>query len=169
MSFRDYIKDKLIYIILILFGTITSEILLLASDITLYIRVYVGIIPILMLFICLGIEYYKKNRYYKNLKENMEELDEKYLISEIIKTPNFLEGGILKEILQDTGKSMIENVDKYKYLQEDYKEYIELWIHEIKMPIATSKMIIENNKTEITQSINDELDKIENYIEQALF
>ena len=37
------------------------------------------------------------------------------------------------------------------------------------MPIATSKMIIENNKTEITQSINDELDKIENYIEQALF
>ena len=107
MSFRDYIKDKLIYIILILFGTITSEILLLASDITLYIRVYVGIIPILMLFICLGIEYYKKNRYYKNLKENMEELDEKYLISEIIKTPNFLEGGILKEILQDTGKSMI--------------------------------------------------------------
>ena len=41
---------------------------------------------------------------------------------------------------------MLENVNKYKYMQEDYKEYIELWIHEIKIPIATSKMIIENNK-----------------------
>ena len=64
---------------------------------------------------------------------------------------------------------MLEHVNKYKYNQDDYKEYIELWIHEIKMPIATSKMIIENNKNQITESINEELNKIENYIEQALF
>ena len=49
---------------------------------------------------------------------------------------------------------MLENVNSYKQLQEDYKEYIELWIHEIKIPIATSKLIIENNKNEITKSIN---------------
>ncbi len=30
-------------------------------------------------------------------------------------------------------------------------------------------MIIENNKNEITKSIEEELDKVENYIEQALF
>ena len=30
-------------------------------------------------------------------------------------------------------------------------------------------MIIENNKNETTKSIDDELDKVENYIEQALF
>lgn len=30
-------------------------------------------------------------------------------------------------------------------------------------------MIIENNKTEITKSIGEELDKVENYTEQALF
>ena len=64
---------------------------------------------------------------------------------------------------------MLENVNKYKYMTEDYKEYIELWIHEIKIPIATSKMVIENNKNAITKSIDEELDKVENYIEQALF
>lgn len=30
-------------------------------------------------------------------------------------------------------------------------------------------MIIENNKSEVTKSINEELNKVENYIEQALF
>ena len=30
-------------------------------------------------------------------------------------------------------------------------------------------MIIENNKNEVTKSIDEELQKIENYIEQALF
>ena len=64
---------------------------------------------------------------------------------------------------------MLENVNKYKYMTEDYKEYIELWIHEIKIPIAASKMVIENNKNTITKSIDEELDKVENYIEQALF
>ena len=32
---------------------------------------------------------------------------------------------------------MIENVNTYKYLQEEYKEYIEMWIHEVKTPIAS--------------------------------
>ena len=103
------------------------------------------------------------------LRGKLDSLDEKYLISELLLTPSFEEGKILKEVLQDTDKSMLENVNKYKYIQEDYKEYIELWIHEIKMPIATSKMIIENNKNQVTESINEELNKIENYIEQALF
>ena len=75
----------------------------------------------------------------------------------------------VKNTIQETGKSMLENVNTYKRLQEDYKEYIELWIHEIKIPIATSKLIIENNKNEITKSIDEELDEIENYTEQALF
>ena len=71
--------------------------------------------------------------------------------------------------MQEAGKSMLENVNSYKNLQEDYKESIELWIHEVKIPIAASKMIIENNKTNVTKSIEEELDKVENYTEQALF
>lgn len=132
-------------------------------------RIYIGLAPIILLIVALIIEYGKKKRFYDTLKQNMSELDDKYLISEIIDTPDFFDGKILKETLQDAGKSMLENVNKYKHLQEDYKEYIELWIHEIKTPIAASKMIIENNKTETTKSIEEELDKIENYTERALF
>ena len=76
---------------------------------------------------------------------------------------------MLKNYLEQIDKSMYENVNRYKYLTEDYKEYIELWIHEIKLPIAASKMVIENNKNPITKSIDEELDKLENYVEQALF
>ena len=169
MSFTAFFKDKILYFALLLFVIITSEILLLSADIILYIRIYIGLLPIILFFIALFVEYYNKNKYYSNLKNRLEELEEKYLISEVIKKPEFSEGKILKEVLEETGKSMLENVNKYKRSGEDYKEYIELWIHEIKIPIATSKMIIENNKTKITQSIDEELDKIENYIEQALY
>ena len=169
MRFRDYIKEKMVLIIGTILALVSVEILLLAYDISILIRVYCAFIIVFVMALAILIEYKKKKDYYNELIKNMEELKEKYLISEIIKTPNFIEGKILKDILQDTGKSMLENVNYYKNIQEDYKEYIELWIHEVKIPIAASKMIIENNKNEVTKSIDEELDKVENYTEQALF
>lgn len=192
MIFRDYIKEKMVLIIGTILALVSVEILLLAYDISILIRLYCAFIIVFVMVLAILIEYKKKKDYYNELIKNMEDLKEKYLISEIIKKPNFIEGKILKNILQDTGKSMLENVNYYKNIQEDYKEYIELWIHEVKIPIATSKMIIENNKNltqhsnqrlqsgipepycvsnknDVIRSINEELDKIENYTEQALF
>ena len=169
MKFRDFIKEKLILIVGMILALASVEILLLAYNINILIRIYIVFIVIFIVVLAILIEYKKKKDYYNELIKNMEDLKEKYLISEIVKTPNFVEGRILKEILQDTGKSMLENVNYYKNIQEDYKEYIELWIHEVKIPIAASKLIIENNKNEITKNIDEELDKVENYTEQALF
>ena len=169
MKFRDFLKDNLITLILIIFALITIEILLMIYSFDILMKIYTPIAILILYFIGLYISYLKKKTYYNNLLSTLEDLDQKYLVFELIKDPSFKDGKILKYVLEETGKSMLENVNKYKYIQEDYKEYIELWIHEIKMPIATSKMIIENNKTEVTQSIDEELNKIENYIEQALF
>ena len=170
MKFGEFIKEKILLIFLVLFVIVSSEILLLPyTQIGIFTRIYIAISPIIIIGIDITIEYRKKKNFYNELKSNLDELGDKYLISEIINTPDFLEGKILKKSMQEAGKSMLENVNTYKRLQEDYKEYIELWIHEIKIPIATSKLIIENNKNEITKSIDEELDEIENYTEQALF
>ena len=169
MKLKDFIKEKIILIVGTILAILSVEILLLAYNIGILVRLYCAVILIFVVLLAILIEYKKKKDYYNKLIINMEDLKEKYLISEIIKNPNFIEGKILKNILQDTGKSMLENVNYYKNIQEDYKEYIELWIHEVKIPIAASKLIIENNKNEITKSIEEEIDKLENYTEQALF
>lgn len=169
MNFKGFIKEKLLTISLLIFALITIEIFLMAYPVGNFIKIYIPIIVIVSYSIGLFCEYFSKKRYYQNLQNMLDELEEKYLITEIIKTPDFIEGKILKDTLEQIDKSMNENVNKYKYLQEDYKEYIELWIHEIKIPIAASKMVIENNKNSVTKSIDEELEKVENYIEQALF
>lgn len=169
MDFKLFFKEKAITILLLLFGIITIEIFLMAYNVGMFIKIYIPLIIMGLYMISIIIEYFKRKKFYDNLLKILEELDEKYLITEIIKTPNFLEGQIFKNSLEQIDKSMLENVNKYKYMTEDYKEYIELWIHEIKIPISASKMVIENNKNAITKSIDEELDKVENYIEQALF
>ena len=169
MKFSSFLKEKFLLICLLLFAIITTQIFLMIYDVNYLIRIYIAIAPILAIAIGFTVEYKYKDNYYKKVKKNIDDLDCKYLVAETIDNPGFIEGKILKETLQEAGKSMLENVNIYKNLQEDYKEYIELWIHEIKTPIATSKMIIENNKTTATKSIEEELDKIENYIEQTLY
>ena len=169
MDFKLFFKEKAITILLLLFGIITIEIFLMTYNVGMFIKIYIPLIIMGLYMISIIIEYFKRKKFYDNLLKMLEELDEKYLITEIIKNPNFLEGKIFKNTLEQIDKSMLENVNKYKYMTEDYKEYIELWIHEIKIPISASKMVIENNKNAITKSIDEELDKVENYIEQALF
>lgn len=169
MDFKLFLREKASTILLLLFGLITIEIFLMAYNVGMFIKIYIPLIIMGLYVISIIIEYFKRKKFYDNLLKMLEELDEKYLITEIIKTPNFLEGQIFKNSLEQIDKSMLENVNKYKYMTEDYKEYIELWIHEIKIPISASKMVIENNKNAITKSIDEELDKVENYIEQALF
>ena len=169
MNFKSFIKDKILLGFLLLFGIATIEIFLIPYPFVNFIKIYIPVTIIFLYIIGLSIEYFMKQRFYKDLEDTLNNLDDKYLISEIIKVPSFMEGKILKDLLEQINKSMVENVNKYKYKQEDYKEYIELWIHEIKIPIASSKLIIENNKNQTTKSIDEELQKIENYIEQALY
>ena len=169
MKWKQFLKEKVLTIFILLFGIITIEIFLMIYNVGVFIKIYIPIIIIGLYIISISIEYFKKKKFYDNLSKILDDLEEKYLITAIVNNPNFLEGKILKNVLEQVDKSMLENVNKYKYMTEDYKEYIELWIHEVKIPIAASKMVIENNKNATTKSIDEELDKVENYIEQALF
>ncbi len=169
MNLKDFLKDKFVSIALLLLAVLTIEIFLMIYPFGTFIKWYIPVVIFTCFFLELLIEYGTKKRFYDKFSDTLSELEEAYLVTEIIKTPNFLEGKMLKNYLEQIDKSMYENVNQYKYLTEDYKEYIELWIHEIKLPIAASKMVIENNKNPITKSIDEELDKLENYVEQALF
>ena len=169
MKLSEFLKDKTLGIILTIFLIVTIIAFLSVTQVDLFIKIYIPTAILVVFIIVLTIEYIKKKKLYSAIRESLGELDEKYLIAETIDNPSFLDGKILKNILVETDKSMIEHVNKYKYLQEEYKEYIELWIHEIKTPIAAGKLIAQNNKNEVTKSIDEELDKIEYYVEQALY
>lgn len=169
MKLSKFLWDKKITILLLISAMVTIEIFLLIYNFQTFIKIYIPISIFTMYGIGIGIEYIRKKKFYHMLFFNLEELDQKYLIREVIQEPGFEEGKLLISILEQTDKSMVENVKTYQIAQEEYKEYIELWIHEIKLPIAAGKLVVENNKNETTKSINEELDKIEDYIDQALF
>lgn len=169
MKLVEYLKDKaveiLIYIAL-MFSIIT---VLMAFEVNIFLIVYIPLFVSISAIIILLHDYYRKNYYYNELVSNLESLDKKYLIQEMITKPEFLDGKILYDTIQEAHKSMVENVNEYKYNQEQFKEYIEMWVHEIKTPISSSKLIIQNNRNTVTESIDEEIDKLDSYVEQVLY
>ena len=67
------------------------------------------------------------------------------------------------------GASMAGAVGDARRDMEEYREYIETWIHEVKTPIAAARLCLENHPGPLADSVEDALFQIEGYVEQALF
>lgn len=169
MNFKRFLSDKIFSFILLLFVLATIEIFLIIYPYDLFMQLYIPVSVLLVYFVGLYAEYRKRRNYYDEVNSTVDALEEKYLFEEIIEPGDFFDAEIMESIFYRTNKAMIENVNQYKHSQNEYKEYIEIWIHDIKIPIAAGKMIVENNKNDITKSIDEELDKIEAYTENALY
>ena len=115
------------------------------------------------------LELIKCKSYYNEINGILENLDKKYLLPEIINETNFIHGEKINSILKEISRDMHENVKYYRDMQADYREYIETWVHEIKTPIASTKLIIENNQNEVTNKIDSQIDRIEGFVEQVLY
>lgn len=169
MKFTDFLKERLIFIIINLLILAFTSALLMVLKVDSYAIIFIFVINFLGILIYHIYDYFNRKRYYDDLLMNLEALDKKYLIADVVKEGTFLESKILYNIIYDITKSMKDDISSLRINNKEYREYIELWVHEIKTPIASSKLIIENNKSDLTKSIEEEITKVENYIEQALF
>ena len=169
MSLKTYLRDKGMFLIVNLFLLLTFSAFLLFLNIKseyVIIVILAWSMPITSLLI---IEYWKRREYYTSTIELLNNLDKKFLLSELIHKPDFIDGEILYEILFDTNRDMHEFLKEYERKQIEYREYIETWVHEVKTPLASSKLIIDNNRNEITNSIKEEISKVEEYVDQVLY
>ncbi|EIF6297904.1 ATP-binding protein [Clostridium perfringens] len=169
MNLRDFIKERIVFIIINSLILLFTAILLMVLKVDSFAILFIVIINGAGILIYHIFDYLRKKQYYNEIKENMESLDKKYLISEVIEEGTFTESKLIYEVICKSNKAMNDEIGEFKRGINDYREYIELWVHEIKTPIATCKLLIENNESALTESIGEEVCKLENYIDQALF
>ena len=124
---------------------------------------------IVILTIHLVISYYNRKVQMEKLLKLAEQLEERYLLSEVMEKPDRADDQVYYRLLKLAGKSMLEQVNKVKSERIEYKEYVEQWVHEIKTPITAMKLLCENVHTQETKELLVELEKVNRYTEQALY
>lgn len=169
MKVKDYAADHIFsFLCLIVSGLLVFGLLWLIEIPIIFISFVEGIL--LTAFLCAFLyDYWRRRSFYNQLWEILERLEEKTLIGEILMQPGFLDGQILDEILRRCNKYQNDRVADAEQDRQEYREYLDSWVHEIKTPIAAARLIVENNKNPVTLRIDDELRRIDGFVEQVLY
>jgi signal transduction histidine kinase len=166
MRFADFLREKLLFLGLNLLAACFAAFLLYAFRAEIYFTVFIPSLFIVAAFVSILPEYYVKKRYYTELLKILEQMDRRCLLAEVIGQPDFLDGRIWADVLRAAGTSMNDEVAAYRNAFTEYREYVEMWVHEIKTPIAGAKLIGENRNN---RAALEALDRIESFVEQALY
>ena len=167
MKLKDYIKDNIInitiYLVTLIILFLFFRILKLSTEAFICTYIILFLCGILLFFY----NYNRKRKFYNELTKQLENLDKKYIITELIEKTNFLEGQIFYNSLYEINKTMNEEIKKYKLSLEEFKEYIEMWVHEVKLPLS-SILLMTYKKDDISKVI-EPTKRIENFVEQVLY
>lgn len=145
MKFTEYLKDRLWA-----FGIQAFALLVIVGMLALFFapsELIAAVCAVFFLteFAVVLTDYRRKCRFFQELTGNLALLDQKYLVLEMLSRPSFYEGEIICQALYEIDKSMTENVKKYRNSVEDFKDYIEMWVHEVKLPIASLQLMCHNS------------------------
>lgn len=169
MKLTNYLKDKISIIIITIISIILIALLDTAFKVPEGLIIVTIVLLLLTLIIALLISYFQKRTFYNTLITNTENLDKKYLVLETISKPNTYEEELIYNIMCDINKSMIENVSSYINSTKDFKDYIEMWIHEVKIPISSLILMTHNHKNQVPKEYIEEIKRLDNYIDQILY
>ncbi|NBJ96728.1 sensor histidine kinase [bacterium 1xD8-48] len=175
MKLMPFLKDKFMFLILhiICMGALSAFLRLTgygSTGVTL-ILIFWTVILALWLFIT----YRERKRYFDEIDKILAEVDQRYLLGELLPYSCRLEDRLYNKMMHLSNKSVIEKIRKIEDAQRDYREYIESWVHEIKTPITGIALICENRRRHeaVTQEnlreISLENQKIENCVDKVLY
>lgn len=165
--FIRYLKDNFRFILLYVFlGVFVSTFTyldeknrMLSSNIK-----YMIFVMTFLLVIFIFIDYNIKKKYIKKLILDFKSEDK----TPILPKPMEYKDEVYGEVIENLYEAYNEKLKILEKEFEDNNEFVATWIHEIKTPIATSKLLLESGEFNV-QSYEEEIEKIEDYIEKILY
>lgn len=166
---EEYIKDELFKIILIIVYIILICGLLCAFNFGVQMAALMAVLAAIFFIIMFIWDFCRKRNFYNSLIDNTQRIDKKYLVIETLDEPEFYEGNLVYTAMYDINKSMIEHINQYERGQQDFKDFIEMWVHEIKLPIASLTLMCHNDKEHIDKKFITQLNRLDDYADKVLY
>lgn len=169
MSFSGWLHDKKAMLLICFAGALFFSVLLWLFGLE------IGEISLLwfcFLFIAAGLllwNYLSLRRRLLHFKAVMDELDRKYLFAEITDVPTSEWEKAYFELMKTALKAMTDEVSQANRQSREYREFIEQWIHEIKVPVTGIQLLCENNKSDAARKILTQTELISQGVERVLF
>ena len=182
MKFKDYLKDRVLYIIFYFLSSILAMVVMMLDLIIRKERIsisniiYALMLSSIFLILLIAIDYFRKRKFYEAINSGLEDhkgLEYIFNIPENISR----EHHIFKRLLIKNYMVYENTLDKYRKSNKIQLDFNNRWIHQMKTPISVIKLILENEEgkdidehtKKSYESIEEEMEKLSNGLEMALY
>lgn len=111
MTLKAYLKDKSIHGLMMLIMLLLIWSMMMAFQLNRALILSVILVIIFFMMIIIVYDYQRQISFYRFYQKQLEQLDKKYLICELLREPDFLTGQILYQSLYEINKSMLERIN----------------------------------------------------------
>ncbi len=119
--------------------------------------------------ITLAWDYVRKRAYYTELSQVVRQLKKVRHLRAFVDEPRFLEGRLSWDACDTLSYLSDCELAQATQAAESYERYIKTWIHEIKTPIAASRLVLARMRGAEATALRQELESIERFVEQVLY
>lgn len=132
--------------------------------------IYLNIICFFGVLFYLVIGYYYRRTFYRNLEGiSLNSMDE---LTVLLPKPQDPAQAVTMDLFRHIQRVQSSQIRELLQGKKDHQEFVMSWIHEVKLPITAARLLMENSAGQIvddlTDKLEDEIDKIDHYVEQAL-
>lgn len=168
-TFSNFVRDKaffltLVFLYLVILTTSLAVLAVSPSGIlSIDLFTLVGIILYLLY------AYRRDAKFWDSLLQLSADSDAVSYFADLVADPTSLDGKLAYAGMHAIAMASQDQILALKQSVEDHTEYFELWVHEIKTPLAAGKLISKRLEGPDKHLMQRELERIEDQIQQALY
>ena len=167
MKIKDYFYTKAVTLCFLCIGALLFGALFAFADVSLSGIAVMELLLALMVVSWLLISYLVDRGRIQKLEKIEKELEEKYLLGEVLPPPEGAFERQYYQIIKSVSRSAVGVVEEAVKEKEEYCDYVESWIHEIKTPLTACSLILDNDGD--PQKLKRELKRADNLTENILY
>ncbi len=115
----------------------------------------------------IGLSYYFFRRRMAHLRRLQREMEEPYLLGEVLPRPENAVEEAYFSVMKTVSHAAIDRVSALRRDLDEYVDYVESWVHEIKTPLTACSLILANGGE--IKKLKTELRRADNLAESVLF
>lgn len=146
MTFANYVIDRLAWLLLLCFALLLSVLGMLIARVPLGVLILIlGVIALVTVLVLVA-DYLRIRSFYRALSDLSRSLSSQaYLCSALTSSPHTREQAFVLSLMKTMTQAMVSQIEITKQEQGDYRQYTELWVHEIKTPLAACELLLRNS------------------------
>ena len=130
------------------------------------------LLVLMMLAIAGAVNYLRVASFLRSLEriaQQTKDVPAAHAAIELLERPDFYEGELAYNALRTIVLGSQRQTAEAQAQMNQYRDYIETWVHEIKTPLAAARLMLQNEPTSYARGLQAELSRTEELAEQALY